>query len=364
MPDEANEIQQPPEPETCDTCNNDVDYCTCWTCNGRRGHQVDSEQTSQCERCELCSDCCSCCHCDSCSEPCAYTCSNCDRCESCCGCTTCEACSEPVDRTCDNNLCENCCDDDCSCHADEGPRRKQQYGHRLASKTQFKRNTLQRMCGIELEIASIEDSDYLTNWQCNTGAGLVADGSIPDGGCEIVFRPTSGDVLLDDCESLGRALSNGKAKIDNSCGLHVHVDARDYTQADLRRLIILYASVEQVLFELVSRSRFDNHYCGPCGNKYLSWLAASNQWKNSSKDFSKAWRHNLNSSLYDSQNGRHTKSLKREKYHAARYSALNLHTYFYRKTVEFRLHEAHLSSDVIANWTLVCGCLNHTVDAA
>ena len=72
------------------------------------------------------------------------------------------------------------------------------------------------------------------------------------------------------------------------------------------------------------------------------------------KDYSKQFRTILITGLYSKAN-RDVKDVKREKYHGARYKSMNLHSYFYRKTIEFRLHEGNLDTDVIYNWALLCG---------
>lgn len=331
----------------CDNCSRCSECCTCVHCEG-----CESTVSSRCSRCRECSECCSCEHCSGCNRPRESTCSNCNCCESCCECSWCEHCESYVssDRFCGNcDSCHSCCSCDSN---DEGPRVKQGSGFHEARRNERKQNELARLAGIELEIDSVSDSYALTSWAKRTGAGLVADGSLPNSGVEIVMRPASGDALLSDIQSLGRALDNSGAAITDSCGFHVHVDARDYTQADLRRLILLYAACERTLFELVSRTRHSNDYCHPCGKTYVDLLATA---KNGlvGKHWSKAWRKALNSSLYAACN-RSIPENKNQKYHPSRYHAMNLHTFFYRRTIEFRMHESTVDARVIANWALVC----------
>lgn len=343
---EPEETEEEPEVITCDVCSELEDDCTCATCSN-----CDTKVTEVCSNCEHCPDCCHCSNCRSCRERVERVCDTCSKCDDCCSCSNCDNCGETVPSTCGScSNCESCC----TCSGDEdsseGPRRGIGHGMREADKLHFKNNPLTRLCGIELELSSIPDSDVLFRWAQSTGAGLVEDGSLPDEGVEVVTRPMSGDILLRDCASLGEALRVSKATISNDCGLHVHVDARDYTQADLRRLMILYASVERTLFELSARSRIDNKYCIPCGASYLNWLRSPSK----TKTWSKEWRKTLTANLYGEAN-RYVSGLKHDKYHSSRYNALNLHTFFYRKTIEFRMHEAHLSPEVFSNWALLCG---------
>lgn len=54
-------------------------------------------------------------------------------------------------------------------------------------------------------------------------------------------------------------------------------------------------------------------------------------------------------------------SEKVEKYHSARYHALNLHSLFYRGTVEFRHHQGSVDAKKMQNWGMLCASV---VDAA
>jgi len=202
-------------------------------------------------------------------------------------------------------------------------------------------------------LASLTDAAELLDWAHDSGAGLVEDGSIPDAGCEINTNPASGDVYLSEMRALTKALKNSGAVCDNSCGLHVHADASDYSQYDLRRLAMLWSLVERAMFDLAGKRRIESKYCQPSSSTYIKILA-------SNTEKAKDWRRVLAAVLYDleSENGklgREVRSNKRDRYHGARYYALNLHSFFFRKTIEFRLHEGSTDSATLENWPLVCG---------
>ena len=59
---------------------------------------------------------------------------------------------------------------------------------------------------------------------------------------------------------------------DNSCGMHVHVDASDYSQWDLRKLIMLWAGVESTMYELIARQRWENTSCMVSSRRYVRAL--------------------------------------------------------------------------------------------
>jgi len=63
----------------------------------------------------------------------------------------------------------------------------------------------------------------------------------------------------------------------------------------------------------------------------------------------------------DKSTGLGVKKAKTQKYGETRYRALNLHSYFLRKSIEFRHHEGSTDAKTIINWAMVCG---HVVEAA
>lgn len=51
---------------------------------------------------------------------------------------------------------------------------------------------------------------------------------------------------------------------------HVHIDARDFNHWDMRRLVMVYAKIEDALFAMVPEARRESRYCSPCGEAYLA----------------------------------------------------------------------------------------------
>jgi hypothetical protein len=272
-------------------------------------------------------------------------CDCCERCSDCCECYVCSRCGEHVREICGE--CERCNDCGCNCDSADAPRCRQDFKiEKPANLTGYKINRLRRPIAIELELSSVGDSSELLRWAKSSGAGLVEDGSIPDEGCEINTNPAAGDYLISAMEALARALSSSDADVDHSCGLHVHVDASDYTQYDLRRLIMLWAATERAMFDIAGARRISNTYCHPASEQYIQALTCGFD--------SKIFRKTLARSLY-SRSDSAIPECKTDRYNRARYYALNIHSFFYRKTIEFRLHEAKTSVSVLRNWPRVCG---------
>lgn len=325
----------------CNICDQCFDHCDCPVCDACSGRQEHV-----CSRCDHCESCCGCSQCENCG-PVESTCSDCDRCDSCCGCERCISCSEVCDSRCSDGRCETCCDrrcTDCDRQSESeldiplaAPNAKREIKFHEPNRRQRKRNPLARYIGVEIEIAKVGGSarailDVVDEWH----GACVSDGSLPDGGFEIVTAPAGGDLFLDQIEDICRELNAADAEVDKSCGLHVHVDARDLSYYCLTRLIRIYAHVEPVLFRMVPKSRRDNQYCEPCGQRYLT--------------HAKGPKASVIQATYGEPAGRYFPTTRKSKYVQARYAAMNLHSYFLRGTVELRLPNGTTNAAKITSW--------------
>lgn len=368
MPDEKQDCQCE---RTCDNCSEcqDCGSCACVTCPNcnkkvnalcSRCGRCSEHDCCECVFCEhlrcgqpfesVCSDCnmcgnhCECIHCSHCNALQEYTCGRCDRGTDCgcCECVSCESCGESVGHTCGEcNRCPDCCE------CEHGPRQAQRFTIKKPINAKgYKENASKRPVSIELELCSVANDTALIAWAKKTGAGLVEDGSLQELGVEINTNPASGDYFVQDARMLATALKDCGANVDKTCGLHVHVDASDFTQFDIRRLILLWTVVERSMFDLAGKNRIDNTYCKPCAATYANIYTQNPQ----------EWRKQLAECLYRVAD-KNTYKAKQAKYQDARYYALNIHSYFFRKTFEFRLHEARTDAHVLENWPLLCGRL-------
>lgn len=133
--------------------------------------------------------------------------------------------------------------------------------------------------------------------------------------------------LADVMKGVDKLLKKCRAEVNNSCGLHVHLDMRNRDSIRCAKLLL---ERERELFKLVAPNRRDNGYC------YSSSVNV--------KDL------DLFTSLeglvkYDDDLERHT--------------SINLLAYKKHKTIEVRLHEGTIDTQEIVNW---CRYLTHIVD--
>jgi len=352
--------------DRCENCEKCPECCECAICNYSNGRINESHHVNEvCERCEHCSRHCECAHCGHCRESCEYTCANCDCCDNCCECTFCPRCEESryrndMCRTCDN--CSGCCECDeeerdipeAQRGARQGPRKKQSFRFfKPENLLGFKQFKSRRAISIELEIATVPKRTPLMEWANKAHAGLVSDGSIPKTGCEINTNPAVGDQHVSMMQELSKVLQESEVTVTNACGLHVHVDASDISQYDLRKLMIYWVCIEPSMFELVSKTRYGNDYCKIAGRAFAQLMTNSAKTKNSQNE---TWNQRVSKFLYEGAT-KETVAQKREKYHSSRYYAINLHSYFFRKTIEFRLHEARIEPYILLHWPILCGSI-------
>jgi hypothetical protein len=199
-------------------------------------------------------------------------CSVCERCDEHCPCSYCNACDRRHDRFID--FCSDCdsCLEYCDCDNDESSSTVEFFQLPLtfhkARPTEFLRNTSRRFISAEIEVADTSFGYNISKTVSDWSGSIVSDGSLPDGGFEINTAPAQGDKFIKQIEDICSALREDGAEVSSACGLHIHIDAKDYTYYDLRRLILLYERLELALFEMMPYSRRESHYCQPCGKLY------------------------------------------------------------------------------------------------
>lgn len=176
----------------------------------------------------------------------------------------------------------------------------------------------------------------------------------------------SGDYISQCLTDLGKAFHNGNAEADERCGIHVHVDATDFSWADMYRLLWVYSHVEPVLYLLAGQQRIENHYCQPCGIDYRQALGESLLEKGKDRKgrvlevafFADSYRRK------GSWDGRTYQRRGPGKKDGGRYRGLNLCPWLAGRkakrpdtTLEFRLHRNTLDAKRVVGWAQLCARL-------
>ena len=139
-----------------------------------------------------------------------------------------------------------------------------------------------------------------------------------------------------------RQVRHSGAKVNSSCGIHVHVDAANHNRQSLKNLLSIMYSKEDILFKAlkVNPNRIDD-YCQKVREPMLEKARklSADETKNLTALESIWYEGNVQS---------------REHYNWTRYYALNLHSVFYRGTVEWRCFNSTLHAGKVAAYVNLC----------
>lgn len=155
-----------------------------------------------------------------------------------------------------------------------------------------------------------------------------------------VVSPICNYEDIDTIQEITRKLRKGHAKVNSSCGIHIHVDASRHDARSLRNITNIMYSKEDLIYKALQINVSREHrYCKKVDESFLEKL---NKAKPESLDQVKnIW---YNGATYRSQ----------EHYDDSRYHALNLHSVFSKGTIEFRLFNGTLHAGEIKSYIQFC----------
>ncbi|MBI1744397.1 amidoligase family protein [Candidatus Acetothermia bacterium] len=197
-----------------------------------------------------------------------------------------------------------------------------------------------KLFGLEIE-AIVKGSSEYDNFYSLRHFSVVDDGSLNTQGMEFVSVPMpagrQGYQVLHD---FSHAYAHENLTVDKSCGLHLHLNIteKDLTLRNLKKLWIAYLKLEPYFLRLVPFSRRENHFCQKMHANYS--IESVRKFRKESK---------LLSYYYGELIGQRA-AIPKDKYHSKRYYWLNLHSLFYRGTLEIRLHSGTISSRKMVYW--------------
>lgn len=149
-------------------------------------------------------------------------------------------------------------------------------------------------------------------------------------------------------QEIVRKLRENGAVANSSCGIHVHVGAEQHTAKTLRNLVNIMASKEDLLFKAlkVRRSREDE-YCHKTDEGFVEKM-------NKRKPTDKMVLENL---WYEGYENRY--SSRTSHYNSSRYHALNLHSLWQGKGIEFRCFNGTTHAGKIKTYIQLCLAISH-----
>lgn len=187
---------------------------------------------------------------------------------------------------------------------------------------------------IQIEGYNHRDNDYYYK--------VLNDGSlVGEHSAEIVSPILKGNDGKNSLKAVCNALEAIGAKVNKSCGLHIHLDAKNMTVTHWRNLIINYARLENIIDGFMAKSRRANNNCFCRSLALMPRLEATILHCNSVDEMAR--------------------------YFGTRYTKVNLEAYSRHKTVEFRQHQGSIEFGKIEKWLsflqkLLAYSKNHTVE--
>ncbi|MFN0201026.1 MAG: amidoligase family protein [Bacteroidia bacterium] len=201
----------------------------------------------------------------------------------------------------------------------------------------FMPTTFNRRFGVEIEAYNVDTQElvrqlYLAGVNATTGNRssnltnqwkVTTDSSINGAKAfEIVSPILVGEEGLRELEIVCTVLAQMRAKVNKSCGMHIHIDAERFTLTQWKNLLKNYGKAEALIdsFLPISRRGDNNHFCKSVKNRELQIDNATTLQKIAKGALS------------------------------GRYYKVNVQSYFVHKTVEFRQHSGTIEYRKISNW--------------
>lgn len=266
---------------------------------------------------------------------------NCDRCDT--ECTPSETREVEGETLCGECFCDSyasCANCDAPTSTSTRPQRNAlgdevRYCNRCSVRMQKRFQTsetfdltlgIKRYYSIELECLASEELGRL---EPSEHFSVKDDGSLNDRGVEYVLGILQGDAGIRHLETVTLDALDSGHRVDSSCGLHVHVDARDLTPPQLLNLLAVFYSWEPVIYSFLPLRRRANSYCAPpsCQLNFATVLDLLRR----PVDGVRRWVSNTQ-----------------------RYCGLNLHALPKFGSVEFRAHSGTLDFNKVYHWLLLC----------
>lgn len=169
---------------------------------------------------------------------------------------------------------------------------------------------------------------------------ICGDSSLTDGGVEYkTISPIRGDNIYNDLRALEKTYYNGDMNIDNTCGIHIHINALDFGFQEMKNLLLIYNSIDSTIFDSMPYSRRENSNCQPLNGVNTDIMVDIHNMR----DLVDYWYRVIGKCEPDESH-----------YNSSRYHGLNLHSKFYHGTIEFRYHEGEIEPEPIISWIEFC----------
>ena len=161
--------------------------------------------------------------------------------------------------------------------------------------------------------------------------------------CEVV-TPILQYEDIEDLQNVVRALVKKGAMANTSCGIHVHVDGANHTPESLSRLLNFAIGRQDLFYEALQIGDRANRWCHKINPELFK---AMKQTGRQSRDAAEhIW--------YSPRNDGYEGGISHSHYNTTRYHGINLHAFFTKGTVEFRLFNGTTHAGKIKAYIQFC----------
>lgn len=149
---------------------------------------------------------------------------------------------------------------------------------------------------------------------------------------------------LDLLQNMVREFKKAGGIVNSSCGIHVHVDGANHNPQSLRRLVNFITARQDLIYEALEIGSRGRQWCKKLSPELLHTMKKA-------KELSKAEAESI---WYSPVNDGYNNGISHEHYNNTRYHGVNLHSYFSKGTVEFRLFNSTLHAGKIKAYVQFC----------
>lgn len=229
--------------------------------------------------------------------------------------------------------------------------------------------------GVEIELTGITRSqaadilaDHFNTTKTHTGEGydkyvvrddegrkwtIMSDGSIETerkdhGPTDYTYKvefvtPICKWGDIETIQEIVRKMRKKGGLSNSSCGIHVHIGAEQHTAKTLRNLVNIMASKEDLIFKAVGVTEEREHWCKKADERIVQTI---NRNKPATMDAIKRIWYNGGDNSYSH-------------YDSSRYHALNLHSLWQGKGIEFRCFNGTMHAGRVKTYIQLCLAINH-----
>ncbi len=190
------------------------------------------------------------------------------------------------------------------------------------------------------------------DWKCMNDASIIPV-IVRDGEKRLCSSDYKTEVVtpilnykdIEDLQEIIRLLRKEGAFVNKTCGIHIHIGARKFTPAKLRNLANIFTAHEDLLYKAleVDSSHRNTCYCEKTSINFIDKINKSSSLTDD--DLAEAW-YGANRAIVEVRKKKH--------YDDSRYHGLNLHAFWQKRTVEFRLFNSTLHAGKIKAYIQFC----------